>query len=134
MPTLAELAAAATTLSALAQAQWQTLIRMSAQYKEEPGLYPNLTQKLASVTAIQAQQLNAALGVHEDTGDGTVALTGGTDAVDYSQVRDKDEMVRFALSVLFEAPIRVASVRVGKMRAGAVCSRCYPYTCRCGYC
>lgn len=133
MPTIAELEAAATTLSALAQAQWQTLIRMSAQYKEESGLYPNLTQKLASATAIQARQLNAALAVHQETGDGTVQLQGGADAVNYDQVRDKDEMVRFALSVLYDQPVRAASVQVGKMRAGVFCPRCYPYACRCGY-
>jgi hypothetical protein len=130
MPTTTQINAADTTLSAVAQAQWQTLIRASAAYKEQPGLFPNLTGKLASVTAIQARQLNAALALIDGIGDGTVALTGGSDAVDYSQERDRDALVSYGLSVLYDQPLRKSRVAMGQMNTvTGCCSVCGLFRC-----
>lgn len=129
MPTTAQISTAVTTLSAVAQAQWLVLIRKSAAYKEQPGLYPNLADKLAAVTTVQAQQLNAALTLIDEIGDGTVALSGGSDAVDYSQDRDRDALVSYGLSVLFDNPLRRSSVASGQMNAVTPCSTCGLFRC-----
>lgn len=107
MPTLAQIAAADDTLSAAAQAQLLALIRGSNRYKAQPDFYalPADAIEAASGT-VKGQQLNAALALVDVVGDGTVALTGGEDAVDYSQERDRQQLVDYMISVLYEQPPR----------------------------
>jgi hypothetical protein len=116
MPTTAQIVAADTTLSELARAQWLALIHNSAAYREQPGLYPSLADRLSDVTAIQAQQLNAALALIDAIGDGTVAVSPVSgDGTDYSQDRDREALITYGISVLYDQPVRASSVAVAQM-------------------
>jgi hypothetical protein len=107
MPTTAQITQADDTLSEVAQAQLLALIRGSARYKAQPDFYvlPADAIEAASGT-VKGQQLNAALALVDQVGDGTVALTGGEDAVDYSQDRDRESLINYIISCLYEQPPR----------------------------
>jgi hypothetical protein len=127
MPTLQEIDAAATTLSASARAQTLSLVRGSALYRENIGMYPGLETKLDAATTIQNQQINAALALLDSVGDGTVALTGGEDAVDYDQVRDREQLVDYIIDTLFVTPVVRSGIAVAQMNRVASspwCTRC----------
>lgn len=103
MPTTAQITTASTTLTAVAQAQILALIRDSDRYRANTAAYEQLASTIAAADeTVKAQQLNAALALIDEVGDGTVALTGGEDAVDYSQERDKAQLVNYMLYVLYE--------------------------------
>ena len=105
MPTLAQITAADDTLTATAQAQLLALIRGSNRYKAQPDFYKLPADAIeAADGTVKAQQLNAALALIDTVGDGTVALTGGDEGVDYSQERDKEELINYIISVLYEQP------------------------------
>jgi hypothetical protein len=107
MPTLAQIAAASTDLTDVAQAQLLALIRSSPRYKAQPDFYKLPAEAIADADGtVKARQLNAALALIDTVGDGTVALTGGEDAVDFDQVRDRDQLVDYIISVLYEQPPR----------------------------
>lgn len=55
------------------------------QYSQAQGL-------LTPLIAEQRQVVRALIGAWDATGDGTVALKGGKDGLDYSQSRDKEEI------------------------------------------
>jgi hypothetical protein len=136
MPTTAQVTAASTTLSTIARAQVLSLIRGSERYREQVGLYPSLADKVDAATTVQIQQMNAALTLIDAIGDGTVALTGGEDAVDYSQERDRAQLVDYMIDALYEAPAVRAGVAVSSMnpiRTNVWCSRCgcSRYNCPC---
>jgi hypothetical protein len=142
MPTRAQIEAAANTLDSLAKGQWIALIRGSAEYRDQPGLYPDLEGTLDAVTALQAQQLNAALDLIDEVGDGTVELAGGEDGVDYSQDRDRNALISYGLRVLYDQPLRKPAVSAGLMNSpltgqavtlGRCCPICYSTLTGCGH-
>lgn len=107
MPTLLQITNASVTLTATAQAQLLALIRGSDRYKRNPGFYElPATAITAASGTVKGQQLNAALALVDIVGDGTVALAGGEDAVDYSQERDREQLIDYIISVLYEQPPR----------------------------
>lgn len=107
MPTIAQITAASTTLTATAQAQLLALIRGSDRYRRNPDFYELPATAIAAASgAVKGQQLNAALALVDAIGDGTIALTGGEDAVDYSQERDREQLIDYMISVLYEQPPR----------------------------
>jgi hypothetical protein len=127
MPTTAQVTAASTTLTTIARAQVLSLIRGSSRYREQVGLYPSLADKVDAATTVQIQQMNAALTLIDAIGDGTVALTGGEDAVDYDQVRDREQLVSYMIDTLYEAPAVRSGVAVSSMnpiRTNVWCSTC----------
>ncbi len=133
MPTTAQIENANPTLSELVQAQITALIRSSARYQEQPGRYPNLGAKLTEADGtIKVQQLNAALALIDSVGDGTVAIKGSDDGLDYMQTRDRDQLIGYMLDVLYDQPVRKSAVATGVMKAGGSCPRCgWPLN-RCG--
>ena len=133
MPTTPQIENASGTLSDLAKAQWLTLIRGSTRYRDQTSLYLSLESKLASVSEIQAKQLNAALALIDEIGDGTVSLAGGGDGVDYSQERDREDLINYGISALYDQPISRPNVGIVQRGIAVRCPRCYPYTCSCGY-
>jgi hypothetical protein len=107
MPSLEQITAASTDLTDVAQAQLLALIRSSPRYKAQPDFYKLPAEAIADADGtVKARQLNAALALIDAVGDGTVALTGGDEGVDYSQERDKAELVDYMISVLYEQPPR----------------------------
>lgn len=126
MPSQQQISGASTTLSAVARAQALSLIRSSTRYREQLGLYPNLAAKLDAATTIQVQQINAALALIDEIGDGTVALTGGEEGVDYEQTRDRAQLVDYIIDTLFDSPAVRSGIGVAPMNriAGTWCSVC----------
>jgi hypothetical protein len=135
MPTLTQIAAAPTTLSAEARAQALTLISSSSRYREQAGMFPGLEAKLDAATTVQIQQINAALALLDPIIDGTVALTGGEEGVDYDQVRDQQQLIDYMIDTLFRTPVVRAGIATSQMNRvrGAWCSRCgiYRHNCPC---
>lgn len=128
MPTLAEITAASSTITSIARAQTIALVRSSARYIANPGRYPGLESRIDSVTTVQAQQINAALAGIDSVGDGTVGITGGEDAVDYSQSRDREQLLDYIISVLYDSPAISPPIAVSQMNAvrsrASCCSVC----------
>lgn len=135
MPTQAQINTASPTLTAMQQAQIVTLIRSLARYREQSGYFPGLATKVAAVTSVQAQQLNAALSLIDLVPHSTVALTGGEDAVDYDETRERDWLINYMLDCLYDQPLVRSSVGVAAMTPiNAWCGRCgcARYICPCG--
>lgn len=128
MPTTAQITAAATTLSAVAKAQALTLVRGSVRFQSNPGLYPDLEDKLDAVTSVQAQQINAALTLLDEVGDGMVELSGGDEGVIYAQDSDRQQLVGYIIDVLYASPVLRTGVGVAPMkrlpRRNNWCSTC----------
>jgi hypothetical protein len=138
MPTRSQISEASTTLDVIGKAQLLSLIRESARYREQVGLYPNLESVVDAASAVQIQQLNAALTVLDNSGnaDGEVELSGGEDAVLFSQQRERESLISYMISVLYDSPVVRAGIGVAAMtsvRTSTCCSRCgaYRYTCHC---
>lgn len=91
-------------LSASAQQQLLTYIRALDRYKVTPGLFPGLAAKLAAATGADAQFLQAALNGAKALGSGTVSLAGGSAAVNWSLVNDRNEFFSDALNYLYDVP------------------------------
>jgi len=53
------------------------------------------------VVSLNSQHLSAIAAALDDIGDGTVGLKGGKEGVDYSQSRDREDLLRQAFSVLY---------------------------------
>lgn len=127
MPSQAQITAASTTLSSVARAQVLSLVRGSERYRAEIGRYPNLAAKVDAATTVQIQQINAALALIDGVGDGTVALTGGADAVDFDQVRDREQLITYIIDTLYDTPVVRAGIGVAAMnrvRGNRWCSNC----------
>jgi hypothetical protein len=79
-----------------------------------------------------SQHLSAIVEALDAIGDGTVGIKGGRDGTDYSQTRDREDLVKEALAALFTSAEDAASgaYAVGQRdyRCCAMC-RCSP--CRC---
>src|SRR5690349_10285402 len=123
MPTLAQIQAASNTLTPEAQAHAAALIKSSARYQGNVALYPEIAGALDDVTAVQAQQINAALALIDAVGDDTTKLKGGDRAIDYDPERDREKLVDYIIDTLFESIAPSSTVQVGRMRGG-LCPRC----------
>lgn len=109
MPTLAQVELASVTLTATAQAQLLALIRGSDRYKRNPDFYELPATAIAAASGtVKGQQLNAALTLLDSSGysDGVVELAGGEEAVLFSQERERESLVSYMISVLYEQPPR----------------------------
>lgn len=107
MPTRAQITSADDTLDELAQAQLLALIRGSNRYKLHPDFYELPATAIAAASGtMKGQQLNAALLLIDGVGDGTTSLEGGEDAVNWSQARDREQLIDYIISCLYEQPPR----------------------------
>lgn len=80
-----------------------TLIRNSKRYRENAGLFGNLRAKILEANnTVRAKQLNAILALIQALGVGEVSINGGDDAISYSQSKEREAMVNYAISVLYE--------------------------------
>lgn len=125
-------------LSASAQLQLVTYIRNLDRYKSAPGLFPDLIAKLAAVTGFDAQFLQAALNGAKALGSGDVSLAGGSAAVNWSLVDNRNEFFNDALNFLYDVPAQRPTSAVVQMDGGSsrssvcVIHRCAYSRCGCG--
>ncbi len=98
-----EISSASETLTAATRAVVITLVRQFSGYS--PNLFPDLETTVDAATTIQIQQLNVLVDKLNDVGTGSTKLQGGKKAVNYDQTRDRDELLRAILAVLYDAPV-----------------------------
>lgn len=104
MFTRAQIAAADSTLSEVTVDMWVALIKNSQRYRTEPALFPNLEEAILEVDGtVKAQQLNVALDAIEALGPGEVALRGGDDGLQFSQTLEREALVSYGMSVVFDS-------------------------------
>jgi hypothetical protein len=79
-----------------------------------------------------SQHLSAIVAALDAIGDGTVGIKGGRDGTDYSQTRDREELVKEALAALFTSAEDAASGAYAFGQRGfRCCALCGCATCRC---
>lgn len=91
------------SLSEVEQSMWLALFRDHPGYTLQR--YPDVATKLTTVEGVKAKQLLAALRKIEALGADTVRLEGGRDGIDVDPVRDRNALVSYGLSVLYERHI-----------------------------
>lgn len=103
MLTKAQIAAASPTLDETDIQMLATVIRNGATYKANPVMYPELEGKISDTDGtVKAQMLNATLDLLEALGPGEVELSGGNEGLRYSQTREREALVNYALSVIYD--------------------------------
>jgi len=84
------------------------------------------------VVDMQSQHLAAISDALDELGDGTVAVKGGRDGADFSQARDREDLMAEALDLLYSVEDAGAIVAVGQRDyADRVCSGCGCSICAC---
>lgn len=133
MLTKAQITSASTTLDDTDIEMLVALFRISSRYKEYPEFFPDLESRLASVDGtIKAQQLNAVLDLIEDLGVGEVQIQGGDEGLRYSQTLEREALINYAMSVVYDQatfvpkPSSAYGVAVGQR--DLVCPICSGYT------
>lgn len=107
MPTNLQITSASDTLTESAQAQALALIRQSDRYKAHPEFYRLPAAAIASASGtIKGRQINATLTLIDKIADGTIALLGGEKGLDYDKARDRNQLVEYLISVIYEQPPR----------------------------
>lgn len=83
-----------------ARSLWLTLFRQYPGYS--PTRFPDVAAKLAAVQGYDAKKLLAVLVKIEEIGSGTIKIEGGGEGLDFDQERDRNELIAFGLSVLYD--------------------------------
>jgi hypothetical protein len=108
MLTKDEITAAPDTLDSVDKAMWLTLIHANSFYRGNKALYPDVSGKLdAASGTVQGKMLNATLDKIEDLGIGEISLRTPEEGLSYSQSSERDALVRYGLSIMYDAVIYV---------------------------
>ena len=78
-----------------------------------------------------SKHLSAIVVALDGIGDGTVAIKGARDGTDYSQTRDREDLVKEALAALFTSAEDAASGAYAFGQRGQCCRICGCISCRC---
>lgn len=105
-----DISSASATLTSETRAVLITLVRQFRGYS--PVWFPDLESTIDGASEIQRKQLNAFTEKLNSVGTGSVKLSGGKRAVDYDQTRDREELLRGVLAVLYDAPVIDSFVRL----------------------
>jgi hypothetical protein len=84
------------------------------------------------VLDLVSQHLSAIVEALDGIGDGTVGIKGGRDGTDYSQTRDREDLIKEALAALYTSAEDAASGAYAFGQRGVQCCRlCGHFSCRC---
>jgi hypothetical protein len=101
MLTRAQINASSPVMDDVTVQYWASLIRNNKKYN--PVLHPNLVSELEATDGdIRGQMLNALLVLIENIGAGEVKLSGGDDGIRYDQTLERDALVAYAISIVFD--------------------------------
>jgi hypothetical protein len=121
MFTKAQISAAPNTLDSTDVQMWVAQIRSSARYRGNPELFPDLEDAIASVNGtIKAQQLNVTMAAIVALGTGEVRLSGGDDGLQFSQPAEREALINYALSVIYEPLAAVPQVTESATSSSAI--------------
>lgn len=114
----AEIIQGVSPLTAIKARALDWIIRQSDFWKRNRGQYSGVTEKVNALktapvsasgnetedeAAIRAKSCDTLITLFSvEVGRGTLAKFGGEDGKDYSTIRDRDDLVAYTLSVLFE--------------------------------
>ena len=83
---------------------WLALIRANTIYRGNKEYYPDIEIELENASGtVKGQMLNAILDKIEELGIGEASIRNGDEGLNYSQGSERDALVRYALSVLYDA-------------------------------
>lgn len=100
-----EISTASAVLDELDIAMLVTVIKSGGTYKANPPFYNDLTAKIeATDGTTEAKMLNAIKTRIESLGVGEVELRGGDEGVYYSQNKEREALINYAISIIYDAP------------------------------
>lgn len=104
MLTKAEIAASSATLDETDVEMWLALVRANAFYRGNKAFYPDVPGEIDNADGtVKGKMLNAILDRIEALGVGEVNIRNGDEGVNWSQSSERDALVKYALSVLYDA-------------------------------
>jgi hypothetical protein len=110
MLTKAEIVAAPITLDATDKQMWLSLIHANQYYRDNKAIYPDISAQLdAASGTVKGQMLNAISARIQSLGVGEVKLQTPDEGLGYSQHDERDALVAYALSVMYDAVLYVNS-------------------------
>lgn len=138
MLTKAEITAASTTLDETDQAMWLALFRANSFYRANKLIYPDLEATLDDANgSVKAAMLNATLDRIEALGVGQVQIKNGDEGLNYSQDDERNALVTYGLSILYDTILIVPQINANTGQFGNVQVRqrwpACPVCSLCGY-
>jgi len=104
MLTKDEITAASPDLDDTDQEMWLALIRANTFYRGNKAFYPDVPGEIAAASGtLKGQMLNAILDKIEALGIGEASIRSGDEGLNWSQSSERDAMVKYGLSVLYDA-------------------------------
>lgn len=128
-----EVAAEATTITAVRQSLLVMELRRAPSCVANPALYPGLADVVAAAADEQAQILNAGLRKLQALGSKSTKLRSQDIGLDTDKERDRNIMREWLLAGLFESPVPQPLSAAGQIPdpAGISCA-CGCWPCSCG--
>lgn len=103
MLTKSEITSASNQLDETDIALLLPLIRNTKRYRDNLPLFSDLESVIEDANGtVQAKQINAVLAKVIALGPGEVGINGGEDALNYSQAREREALVNYIISILYE--------------------------------
>lgn len=102
MLTKAEIQSASATLDAVDTEMWLSLIRANQYYRDNIILFPDIEAELDNASGdTKGRMLNALSAKIQAMGVGVVEIRNGDEGLWYSQQKERDALVAYALSILY---------------------------------
>lgn len=135
MLTKAEITAASQTLDTTDQEMWLALIRANTFYRGNKPFYPDVAGELAAASGtLKGQMLNAILDKIEALGIGEASIRSGDEGLNWSQSSERDALVKYGLSVLYDATDVVEQTSTTNGNFGVIQVRQRSFAGACFYC
>lgn len=102
-----EIQAESSTLTELDVVNFVSIVRTSDIYKANPAFFVDLKTKVEALDGtVEAKLINAIITKLEALGSGVIEInqqqTVGTDGVVYSQKANRDDLINYALGIMYE--------------------------------
>ena len=132
MLTKAEITAAPATLDAVDIEMWLSLIRANQYYRDNIILFPDVESELDNASGdTKGKMLNALSAKIQAMGVGVVEIRNGDEGLWYSQQKERDALVAYALSILYPVTNVVYPTTAGSFGEYQVRQRSLCHTCGC---
>ncbi len=104
MLTKTEITAEPNTLDETDVEMWLALIKANEYYRMNKVFYPDILTELENASgSVKGSMLNAILNKIEALGPGEASIVGGDEGLNWSQSQERDALVKYGLSILYDA-------------------------------
>ncbi len=135
MLTKNEIVSAPATLDETDMEMWLALIRANTFYRGNKIFYPDVQGELDNADGtVKGKMLNAILDRIEALGVGEASIRGGDEGLNWSQSAERDALVKYGLSILYDAVDVVSLTSTTTGDFGAVQVRQRSAANACAYC